>query len=88
MMQGIPREVSREDGPYQDPAGEEDEDFFGAWDHVEPAVANPRRRRGQEEAPYRLRHEGGGEEKDDAEDSEPEPYPSATQQLAVGLAQA
>ena len=78
MMQGIPREVLREDGPYQDPTeqhGGQDEELFGAWDKLEPTVASSRRRRGQEEAPYKLRHEGGGEEKDESEDSAPEPYP-------------
>lgn len=84
LMQGIPRDTSREDGPYQDPASvvgegdEEAEEFFGAWEHVEPAIASPRRRRSQADAPYNLRHEGGGEEKDEEEDSEgeePAPYP-------------
>ena len=45
-MRGIPRDLSREDGPYQDPemlgrdADNEDEDVFGAWDNVEPTVAS------------------------------------------------
>ena len=54
MMQGIPREREKEDGPYRDPTeheGGEDEDFFGAWDKVEPAAASSRRKRGQDEAP-------------------------------------
>jgi len=77
LMQGIPRQVEKEDGPYRDPEeqrGEEDEEFFGAWEAVEPAVASARRKRDQAQAPYKVRHEGGGEEKDEAEDS-PSPYP-------------
>ena len=73
LMRGIPRDLSREDGPYQDPASvrsdDEAEEFFGAWEHVEPAVASPHRRRSQEDAPFNLRHESGGEEQEHEEDS-------------------
>ena len=48
--------------------------MFGDWNLEETAVASPRRRRSQAEAPYTIRHEGGGEEKDKADDSEPNPY--------------
>lgn len=76
MMQGIPRDTSREDGPYQDPeeqSGGGIEEPLAGWDEARPAPASSRRTRRQDEAePYRVRYE---RENTPTDEDEPAPYP-------------
>ena len=76
LMQGIPRDVSKEDGPYQNPEDQNGGlpgEHLARWDEERPAPASSRRARGlDEEGPYSLRYE---RENAPTDEDEPAAYP-------------